>query len=247
MYSCCVTGFLTWYLTYQSSKLYNNYYVAVINLFLIKNCVLKVYLNILIKNIWLVLGLAQTDCKHFKRKLHRVVKHTQTISRQFLCVRFVWVCMTFFVGLVLKGLRMSIITFFIDIFLIDIMLWCIAASIDLMLLFIEIYVTLLFPNLKLNFLSVFFFIYKSLILFHYFKLSKSLHFLFIYLSMPIDNLIWQARVCIFNSLKQFFKPNVKNRGMQQFLLHHTVYSLYLFLTFYLIVHNLVIFIKFPVV
>ena len=128
-----------------------------------------------------------------------------------------------------------------------IMLWCIAASIDLMLLFIEIYVTLLFPNLKLNFLSVFFFIYKSLILFHYFKLSKSLHFLFIYLSMPIDNLIWQARVCIFNSLKQFFKPNVKNRGMQQFLLHHTVYSLYLFLTFVLIVHNLIIFIKFPVV
>ena len=111
MYSCCVTGFLTWYLVYQSSSLYNNYYVAVINLFLIKNCVLKVYLNILIENIWLVLGLAQTNCKHFKRQPHRVVKHTQTISRQFLCLRFVWVCMTFFVGLVLKGLRMSITTF----------------------------------------------------------------------------------------------------------------------------------------
>ena len=159
--------------------------MAVINLFLIKNRVLKVYLNILIKNIWLVLGLAQTDCKHFKRKLHRVVKHTQTISRQFLCVRFVWVCMTFSVGLVLKGLRMSIITFFIDIFLIDIMLWCIAASIDLMLLFIEIYVTLLFPNLKLNFLSVFFFYLQVIDFIPLFQVIKEFTFL-IYLSIHAD-------------------------------------------------------------
>ena len=52
--------------------------------------------------------------------------------------------------------------------------------------------------------------------------------------MPIDNLTWQARVGIFNSSKPLFKTKIKNRGMLQFLLHHTIYSLYLFLTFILI-------------
>ena len=52
--------------------------------------------------------------------------------------------------------------------------------------------------------------------------------------MPIDNLTWQARVGISNNSKPLFKPKIKNRGMLQFLLHHTVYSLYLFLTFILI-------------
>ena len=58
--------------------------------------------------------------------------------------------------------------------------------------------------------------------------------------MPIDNLIWQARVGIFNSSKPLFKTKIKNRGMLQFLLHRTVYSSYLFLTFILIkqVNNL---------
>ena len=52
--------------------------------------------------------------------------------------------------------------------------------------------------------------------------------------MPIDHLTWQARVGVFNSSKPLFKTKMKNRGMLQFLLHHTVYSLYLFLTFILI-------------
>ena len=52
--------------------------------------------------------------------------------------------------------------------------------------------------------------------------------------MPIDNLTWQARVGISNNSKPLLKPKIKNRGMLQFLLHHTVYSLYLFLTFILI-------------
>ena len=58
--------------------------------------------------------------------------------------------------------------------------------------------------------------------------------------MPIDNLIWQARVGIFNSSKPLFKTKIKNRGMLQFLLHRTVYSSYLLLTFILIkqVNNL---------
>ena len=58
--------------------------------------------------------------------------------------------------------------------------------------------------------------------------------------MSIDNLTWQARVGIFNSSKLLFKTKIKNRGMLQFLLHYTVYSLFLFLTFILIkqVNNL---------
>ena len=81
--------------------------------------------------------------------------------------------------------------------------------------------------------------YKSLVLLQYFKVNKEFTFL-IYLSIPIDNLNWQERVSIFNSSKPLFKTKIKNRGMLQFLLHHTVYSLYLFLTFILImqVNNL---------
>ena len=52
--------------------------------------------------------------------------------------------------------------------------------------------------------------------------------------MLIDNLFWEARVGIFNSSKPLFKIKIKNRGMQQFLLHHTASSVYLFLTFILI-------------
>ena len=77
------------------------------------------------------------------------------------------------------------------------------------------------------------FSYKSLVLLHYFKVIKEFTFL-IYLSMPIDNLTWQARVGTFNSSKPLFKTKIINRGMLQFLLHHTVYSLYLFLAFILI-------------
>ena len=111
-------------------------------------------------------------------------------------------------------------------------------SLDQMLLFIEICVTLLFPNFML--IS-----YQHCVSFtsHWFycTISRLSEFTFlIYLSMPIDNLTWQARVGIFNSSKQLFKSKMKNRGMLQFLLHHTVYSLYLFLTFILIkqVNNL---------
>ena len=77
------------------------------------------------------------------------------------------------------------------------------------------------------------FSYKSLVLLHYFKVIKEFTFL-IYLSMPIDNLTWQARVGTFNSSKPLFKTKIINRGMLKFLLHHTVYSLYLFLAFILI-------------
>ena len=54
--------------------------------------------------------------------------------------------------------------------------------------------------------------------------------------MPIDNLTWQARV--FHSSKPLFKK--KKKGTLQFLLHHAIHSLYLFLTFILIaqVNNL---------
>ena len=52
--------------------------------------------------------------------------------------------------------------------------------------------------------------------------------------MPSDNLTWQARVGTFNTSKPLFKTKLINRGMLQFLLHHTVYSLYLFLAFILI-------------
>ena len=88
-------------------------------------------------------------------------------------------------------------------------------------------------------MSVLYFIYKLLVLLHYVKVIKEFTFL-ICLSMPIDNLTWQARVDIFNSSNPLFKTKIKNRGMLQFLLHHTVYSLYLFLTFILIrqVNNL---------
>ena len=69
-------------------------------------------------------------------------------------------------------------------------------------------------------------------LYVYFKVIKEFTFL-IYLSMPIDNLTWQARVATFNSSKPLFKTKIINRGMLQFFLHHTVYSLYLFLAFIL--------------
>ena len=114
-------------------------------------------------------------------------------------------------------------------------------SLDLIVLFIEIYVTLLFPNFfsKINFLAVLCFIYKSLVLLHCFKVIKEFTFL-IYLSILKDNLTWQVRVGIFNSSKPFFKTKIKNRIVLQFLLHRTIDSLYLFLTFILItqVNNL---------
>ena len=78
-----------------------------------------------------------------------------------------------------------------------------------------------------------------MVLLHYFKVIKEFTIL-IFLSMPIDNLTWQIRVLIFNSSKPLFKTKIKNRGMLQFLLHHTVYYLHLFLIFILIkqVNNL---------
>ena len=72
-----------------------------------------------------------------------------------------------------------------------------------------------------------------MVLLHYFKVIKEFTFL-IYLSMLIDNLTWQARVGTFNSSKPLFKTKIINRGMLQFLLHHTVYFLYLFLDFILV-------------
>ena len=40
--------------------------------------------------------------------------------------------------------------------------------------------------------------------------------------MSIGNLSWQARVGIFITSKQWFKTKIKNRGMLEFLLHHTI-------------------------
>ena len=79
------------------------------------------------------------------------------------------------------------------------------------------------------------FSYKSLVFLHYFKVIKEFLFL-IYLSMPIANLTWHARVGIFNSSKPLFITKTINRGILQFLLHHTKYSLYLFSAFTLITH-----------
>ena len=59
----------------------------------------------------------------------------------------------------------------------------------------------------------------------HFKVIKDFTFL-IYLSMQIDSFTWQARVGIFNSSKSLLKTQIRNRGKLQFLLHHTVYSLY---------------------
>ena len=191
---CCVTVFLTWYMIYQSPRPSNNYYVAVI-LCLIKSFVLKVHLNILINNIWLGLSLAKTGSKPFRCQPHRVIRHIQTICRLLLKI-----CLSLydlFVGLTLKGLRASILTNS-GIFCIAVMLF----PLEPMLLFIEIFITLLFLDFKLFFLSVLCFIFKSLVLLHYFKVIKEFTFL-IYLSMPIDNLTWQARV--FHSSKPLFK------------------------------------------
>ena len=77
------------------------------------------------------------------------------------------------------------------------------------------------------------FSYKSLVLLYYFKVIKEFTFL-IYLSMPIDNLTWQARAGTFNSSKPLFKTKIINNGLIQFLLDHTVNSLCLFLGFILI-------------
>ena len=120
--SFCVTVFLNWCLVYQSSSLYNNYYVAVINLCLIKNFVLKVHLNIFIKNIWLGLSLAKIGCKLFKCQPYRVVKHTQTICRFLLKI-----CLSvydFFCGTGDKGVDDVNINFFLDKFHIDALLLC---------------------------------------------------------------------------------------------------------------------------
>ena len=140
--------------------------------------------------------------------------------------------MTFsLVGLLIKGLRMSILIFFLTI---SILIHC------YYVFFTRLNVTLywnlcypIIPRLWINVLPVLCFSYKSLVLLHYFSVIKVFTFL-IYLYMPIDNLIWHARVGIFNSSKPLFKTKIKNRGMLQLLLHHTVYSLYLFLTFILI-------------
>ena len=89
-------------------------------------------------------------------------------------------------------------------------------------------------------LTVLYFIYNSYVLLHYFKSIKDFTF-FIYLSMPVGSITWQARVSIFNSSKPLFKTKIKSRGfLLQFLLHHIVYSLYLIFTFILItqVNNL---------
>lgn len=64
---------------------------------------------------------------------------------------------------------------------------------------------------------------------HYFKDIKEFTFL-IYLSIPIDNVTQQARVGICNSLKSLLKTETKNIEMLHFLLYHTVYSFYLFLS-----------------
>ena len=107
-------------------------------------------------------------------------------------------------------------------------------SLDQMLLFIEIYINMLFPNFKFIFYQycVFFF-YQYLVLSHYFKVIKEFTFL-TDLSMPIDNINWQAKWVLSLVQKTLFKTKIINRGMLQFLLQHTRYSLYLFLAFILI-------------
>ena len=112
-------------------------------------------------------------------------------------------------------------------------------SLDQMFFFVGIYVTLLFPNFKLIF-------YEYCVLFtvHWFyytisRLSKSSHFWFIYPCWQITLLGKQEWV--YSIVRNHCsKQNLKNRGMLQFLLHHNVYSLYLFLTFILLtqVNNL---------
>ena len=130
---------------YQSSRLYSNYYVAVINLCLIKNFVLKVHLNIFIKNIW----------------------------------RFLWVSMTFFCGTGDKRVKDVNINFFLDKFHIDaLLLWFFSPG--QVLLFIEIYVTLLFPNFRWTFYQHCFLFTRHWFYYTISRLSKSLHFLYIY-------------------------------------------------------------------
>ena len=94
-----------------------------------------------------------------------------------------------------------------------------------MLLCIEIYVTLLFPNFKLVFVTSIAFYLQVMGFITHSKAVKDFTCL-IYLSMPINNFTWQARVGIFNSSKPLLKTQIRNRAMLQCLLHHTVYSLY---------------------
>ena len=130
----------------------------------------------------------------------------------------------FFVRLVIKGLRMSILTFFLTN---SILMHCYYGFFSLyqMLLCIEIYVTLLFPNFKLVFVTSIAFYLQVMGFITHFKAVKDFTCL-IYLSMPINNFTWQARVGIFNSSKPLLKTQIRNRGMLQCLFHHTVYSLY---------------------
>ena len=117
-------------------------------------------------------------------------------------------CTTFFLGMLLKGLRASMLLLFLTN---SILMHC-------------YYTFFTRPNV------IFF---KSLALLDCFKVIKELTFL-MYLSMPKDNVTWQARVWIFNSSKPLFKTKIKNRGMLQFFLHHIESSFYFFLTFILI-------------
>ena len=88
------------------------FYIFLIAFLLSKGKVSKIIAQtFFIKNICLGLSLAKTGCKPFKRQPLRVVKHTQTICRLLLKI-----CLNVYdllVGLVIKGLRTSILTFFL--------------------------------------------------------------------------------------------------------------------------------------
>ena len=96
---------------------------------------------------------------------------------------------------------------------------------------------LLYHSQTLNyfFISIMFYlqVIDFVILFQGYQ-RVNISYLFIH---AIDNITWQARVGYIQQFKTIVQnKNKKNRGM----LHHTVYSLYLFLTFILItqVNNL---------
>ena len=110
-------------------------------------------------------------------------------------------CLTFFMGSVIKGLRMSTLTFFLTN---SILIHCYYAF------FTRTIVTFCWNLCLLYFLPVLCFSYEYCVLLHYFKVMKEFSFL-IYLSMQIDSLTWQARMAISNSSKPLVRTKIISR------------------------------------
>ena len=53
--------------------------------------------------------------------------------------------------------------------------------------------------------------------------------IFYYLSMPIDNLTWQARLCIFNSSKLLFKKKTKKKQRYATIFTPSYRTLFMFI------------------